>query len=391
MLPKRLFIRILAIFALVVATMTTGLAEENPSDEIKPVLNEDPVATDAAPYAEYYGLSLDEAIQRLELQGPVGNLQEQLMTTKSEVFGGMWIEHEPDFRVVVLLTVGDEEVVAPFVEGGPLDGQIEVRSAEETYESLQSIQRNTIDALREAGDIVFESTINQQQNRVELYVTDREAVDNARQEGSVNLHERVDIIVVSQLGDDDADIFAGLSLTPCTSGYTVKNGQNVYGITTAGHCGQPVYYGPTGLPFIYEAWGGPYDVQWHTTPGYTDRPWAKEPSGYRVITAKKTWSQQSEGEWVCKYGKTTGHTCGHIVEKDYQPTPNTPQVFSPVFIRVHHPSGANLSSDGDSGGPWYYGGTAYGILKGGAAGGNDASYMAIDYAEYGLGVTVLTQ
>jgi hypothetical protein len=59
-----------------------------------------------------------------------------------------------------------------------------------------------------------------------------------------------------------------------------------------------------------------------------------------------------------------------------------------TWIRVHQ-DGVNLSEGGDSGGPWYFGGSAYGIHHCGI--GNDACYMAVNYiGSAGLGLTVRT-
>lgn len=70
------------------------------------------------------------------------------------------------------------------------------------------------------------------------------------------------------------------------------------------------------------------------------------------------YEYMSLGAYVCKYGSNTGYTCGDIASKDYKPTgsPN-------AFVRVHHPDGLNMSSSGDSDGPYYddYNYQAYGI------------------------------
>jgi hypothetical protein len=50
--------------------------------------------------------------------------------------------------------------------------------------------------------------------------------------------------------------------------------------------------------------------------------------------------------------------------------------FSASFIYVEG-GDVNLSEPGDSGGPWYWGTSAYGIHKGGV--GNDAYFMAQNY------------
>ena len=97
-------------------------------------------------------------------------------------------------------------------------------------------------------------------------------------------------------------------------------------------------------------------------------------------------SQQSVGDDVCKYGKVTGYTCGHIVSRFYAPS-YIPSADA-TFIRVGGGS-TKLSRGGDSGGPCFNGRRAYGIHSGSAGGGNDALYMPINYVS-GINVRVLT-
>jgi hypothetical protein len=106
-----------------------------------------------------------------------------------------------------------------------------------------------------------------------------------------------------------------------------------------------------------------------------------------VITARKQRSEQTRDAFVAKYGVATGYTWGYIRSKNYR----FPEVNNPneTFIRVHR-SGVDLSSAGDSGAPWFSGGTAYGIHVGCATekdGCYDAVYMAVNYTQ-GIGVRV---
>ena len=106
----------------------------------------------------------------------------------------------------------------------------------------------------------------------------------------------------------------------------------------------------------------------------------------------KSRANQTVGSYVCKYGKITGFGCGSIVAIDFQPTDQTdcsiPCSFSATFIRVHNEDGDVLAQDGDSGGPWFRGNTAYGIMRSQADG--DGVYMAINYIS-DLGISVLTE
>jgi hypothetical protein len=112
-------------------------------------------------------------------------------------------------------------------------------------------------------------------------------------------------------------------------------------------------------------------------------PKIKVGGGSRVITGTKGRSSQAIGEYICKQGRTTGYTCGTLTSKTFLPS-YVPS-GSATFMYVSGGS-VNLSEGGDSGGPWVKNKTAYGVHSGG--GGNDACYMAIDYAST-LGVSVL--
>lgn len=84
---------------------------------------------------------------------------------------------------------------------------------------------------------------------------------------------------------------------------------------------------------------------------------------------------------------TTAYTCGYISSKNF--------VYqgAATYIRVDNTAGYNdLSSGGDSGGPWFLSNTAYGIHVGAPTDDpNDAVYMAVNYVDSsGLGITVMT-
>ncbi|MDQ3525911.1 MAG: S1 family peptidase, partial [Chloroflexota bacterium] len=98
----------------------------------------------------------------------------------------------------------------------------------------------------------------------------------------------------------------------------------------------------------------------------------------------------------CHRGATTGTSCGTIESITHDPGslcgPNRNGECASTWVRV---TGPNLAcSGGDSGGPWFNGGTAYGIHKSGASSGTGqgqcsrASFMSINYIG-GLGLTTL--
>lgn len=350
----------------------------------------DPLLWDAQVYASNMGVSLDEAIRRFQLQDIAGDLDAELSMKEAETFAGLWLEHTPKFRIVVQFTRDAEKTIRPYIESKELADIVEVRTAKVSLVDLQNAQAEAVLSIIDLG-IPVESGINVFENRVELYVADRIRFDAALQGGKLRLPDNVEVITVKETGKPDADIYGGLSLSGGTSGFAVKDSEGRKGITTAGHCSNSQSYNGTSLTFKSEILQGSYDIQWHGASGFTVKnkiKWWSDGST-RDITSTKHRNYQAIGEYVCKYGMVTNYTCGYISDKNYCPTyvPNC----GATFIRVDNTAGYNdLSSGGDSGGPWFLVNTAYGTHSGApGADPNDAIYMAVNYVG-GLGVSVMT-
>ena len=162
----------------------------------------DALRRDAEMMAEDLGISVDEAIRRLRLQDPIGTLGAELERLEADTFAGLWIQHEPEYRVVVAFTRNGEETIRPYVEDTPLADLIEVRTAQATYEELKAAQQEVHRLLDESG-LSLASGINIEENRVELYVTDRSLFDTTLREANIRLPDHVEVITIYEpLGDD---------------------------------------------------------------------------------------------------------------------------------------------------------------------------------------------
>lgn len=390
---KSVFLGLILVFVVIVAFTGTLTAQDDDSlyNDL-PIYEGDALALDAQEYAEQYGVDLEEAIDRLRLQEPAGELDAELVAKEADTFAGAWIQHKPEFRIIVQFTHDGEDTIRPYIENAPLADLVEVRTASVTLAELETTQEAAWLAVR-GLEIPVASGINVYENHVELYVIERDQFNSALQAEDISLPDNVEVITVTDLGTDEAEIFAGLALSLCTSGFSVKNSSGTKGITTAAHCdSNPIIsYQGTNLPFQAAAEGGQYDVQWRTAPGFTVRNLMNDGTYYRYVYSTKHRNNQMMNEYICKRGKETGFGCGNIINKNHQPAcvtkpDGTIICFTSTFIRVHR-DGVNLSSGGDSGGPWFSGNTAYGIMRGSL--GDDATYMAINYVSY-LGLTVLT-
>nr|WP_137678008.1 hypothetical protein [Parerythrobacter lutipelagi] len=184
----------------------------------------------------------------------------------------------------------------------------------------------------------------------------------------------------------------------CTGGFVGYEGSDrtKLGLLTAGHCRNSAYFKnpydgsnyaisvPTASRDRFDAG---MDMQWMTASHVAEgKFYATNSSSVRTVTGYRSRSNTSDtgffgtadGSFICHYGKTTGQSCGEVYDKyaapDYQPygcsMGPTIVACDDEFVEVRNKvvSGeAQLACwDGDSGGPWFAYGVAFGIHSGGA-------------------------
>jgi len=350
------------------------------------------VKDDIGSYADEIGISRSEAVSRFGLQSAAGDLDAILTDSAGEVFAGLWIVHEPQFEVIVWLT--DLSVdISQAVDDVGLSGYVEVRKA---ARSLEELETDAARFLRDAGPGTrpFDLTIDVPSNEIRIEVESLAVLFDFLDQRGVALPSDSSVQLIGQLAEPSANIYGGLALSSCTTGFSVKNSAGTKGVVTAGHCDNSQSYLGTSLPYVAGATVGSNDEQWHTAPGFTVRNWATDGVNdatpyYRLITGTTSRSNQALNSYYCKYGKVTGYNCGYLISKTRAPgyIPNVNATFMEL-----EKSGVNLCSGGDSGGPEYSGASALGITSGcaGSGGISNIFYTAINYVTGGLSVTVLT-
>ncbi len=398
------------VLGLIVAIVPTSpAAPQSPGSEA--VFDEnDPLVQDARWYAEDQGIELSEAVRRLKLQEISGDLNADLEANEKDTFAGMWTQHESEYRIIVRFTRDGSETIQRYIEGSPLEGIVELRPADTTYEELERIQARAL-YIVDGLDIRAESVIDVKSNRVELWVSDPTRLANVLQTTNARLPDEVDVVKVEGFSSPTANIYAGQEIVTynsagqgmiCTTGFSVYNQTGTRGVTTAGHCLNNAYRNNVSLRFIDQRYGGSYEVQWHTAPDFTVKPRAADEYNnngdttpfYRVITGTRGRANQKVDDYVCKHGRTTQTTCGYIDYKSFRPNYGDGVQFNATFILVR-PTSEDMGNRGDSGGPVYVGGTALGIVSGETGSNCNPPnncpyliYMPIDYVS-GIGVQVL--
>ncbi len=337
-----------------------------------------PVDADASVYAAMFGVTPSEAMRRLKLQSEAAELDAFLEAATPAVFGGLWLQHEPEFKVVVQYAASARDAIARYIPNR-LQQFAELRPS--TY-SLAAL-RGELSRFVGNWNRPFDVGINVRESVIEVNTISEQSVIAWARSNGVALPSSARVVTVASLPWPAADIYGGLGLdgSGCTSGFSVVNGSGTRGITSAGHCGDANSYQGSDLPFVSGTFGGLYDVQWHTAPAFIVRNWMWDGSSVRDITSRTFWGNQPVGGFVCKFGRNSGYGCGTIARKD--DIPSCVPFARPVWVRL-----GTSGMGGDSGGPVFLGNSAYGTIS--CADASVVIYSAIDFVEGGVGVTVLT-
>ena len=116
-------------------------------------------------YAETFHVSVEEAESRFAKEDYAGEVGHLIETGSPETFAGIWIEHEPVFRVVVRF-VGDAKAQLAKYTQDPL---FVPETAPRPYKLLVEAQNSIARQLAEHG-FDFESDIDLKKSEVTLYV-----------------------------------------------------------------------------------------------------------------------------------------------------------------------------------------------------------------------------
>jgi hypothetical protein len=170
---------------------------------------------------------------------------------------------------------------------------------------------------------------------------------------------------VTGIAPEEEVVRGGVAFSSCTTGFAATRGRTK-GAVTAGHCDNWTTVNPTGsaypLRYVLEHEGAYGDSQFHSTVDSISNSIRISSSGsLRAITAS---AFPSNGAAVCNYGKTrTTAACTTIRNADHA-FYNTDGVYLSRMAQ----SNGTFTNGGDSGGPWYYSATAYGVHYGKSGG-----------------------
>ena len=358
----------------------------------------------AEQYSKRFEISVEEALNRLELMDSFPELENELTINEPKTFGGLWIQHEPEFKIVVAFTSNGEEKINKYIPEG-LPSYFEIRTVDATQAALEREQNTLISNLHNLG-IPSCSLIDIKNNRIRIDIgkADKSKFENVIQDEKLALPPKAHVNFVEGLPELASTIYGGLVQSDGTAGFAVEDAYGTRGIVTAGHLYNYIVitseedHAVDMGNCVDEAFGGSYDVQWHipqTSVTINNKIRYLSSGGLHFsmpVEATRGRTYQRVGDIVFKFGRTTGQTCGEIISKDA--TVNE-DLDEPTFIVVENifdfPAIVEIH---DSGGPWFtdYGedaATALGITVAVSPDRDYAYYMPIDYIGH-LDIYVLT-
>jgi hypothetical protein len=128
------------------------------------------------------------------VEDPIGTHQAELAEWEADTFAGLWIEHEPQYRVVVAFTWDGAKILEPYLENRSIPG-LTIRKARFTYAELEAMQAQ---ATRELDKLDFDVglSISVPDNRVEVYVSDRAWFESELQQVGAHLPGGAELVIV---------------------------------------------------------------------------------------------------------------------------------------------------------------------------------------------------
>jgi hypothetical protein len=360
---------------------------------------EEALRQDAGEYAARYGVGLDEAMRRLRAQEESLAETDRLQRVHARRLAGLFIEHRPDYRIVVLLTGSKRVRDRAILAGGktvPVVFRTGARaSREELLKALGRHAGKVRSLLPGAQGMGLDPRTGELVLMVRPEQARRYGVDamEKRLEAVTGVPGRIRII---DEADRDFGIEGGARVEGidtvsgrrnfCTTGFVVTDGARS-GVLTAAHCPDALtYHDPAGgrseLPFIGQ-WGWSFqDVQVNASEA-ARQPWFyadPKQRAIRALTGARGRAATRAGDLVCHRGERSGYSCAEVELTEYAPPGDLcGGPCAPVWVTVAGPS----CGGGDSGGPVFRGTVAYGIVKGGtyrpSGGCAFYYYMSVDY------------
>jgi hypothetical protein len=374
-LPRRTGTRkaVLAL-AVVFIAAPANLARGDEPAELHHSAASDPVSADAESYAREFGVSTAEAGRRLPIQTELSNLAAEAQKAYPDRFAGAWLEHVPEFRLVVRFTGPDSTLdLTRVTYAAPAPVHVIANADYALHDLVAAIESLSTVVSRDFKEMGVEVDVKAGSLRIigPSAIGDEALAELSAAAGGIPVK------LQRTPREELLHTYGGRLLTlqangqaECTTTFSIRNVvTSVTGVLTAGHCADSLKYWQDAqvgynLTMFGQRWDGDQDWQWHTdSAGHPEIPQFYDGVAFRDVTATSPRSEMV-GDFVCHWGIATGYSCGTVITIHYVSVDCNGVPCDPVWVRVE---GSGLACYfGDSGGPFFRVTTAYGIMHSGS-------------------------
>lgn len=360
-----------------------------PGDELE---SNQALALDAAQYSRDMGVTQQEAQTVLESQAEAVAAIDRIATTVGDRFDGAWLETTTAVRGHVR------------IRGNPSDTQAKVAAGDASI-TIHWTNRALMPELREHAEATSAAlardpdvagiAIDEARAEIVIWVDESRVPrtrwdaagpvpEGASEPGATGLARArlalaeagVPARIAWVQGGSQQGQRGGVSRTGCTVGFSIYwTSSGNRGASSAAHCGAsagdrnqlysltwngtPTYQ----LRWVSQQYDQSGDIEVLTMASHTPQP---NFFGQSAVTPTATTGTGTayQGQYLCHRGKTSGYNCATVVSTAYAPTGNACPVSSCATVFVILQGINALCQGGDGGGPWFIGGSAYGIHLG---------------------------
>ena len=304
-----------------------------------------------------HGIDATEARMRLDLEEEIAALAGSLAERDPDDFGGIFIEHDPTYKVIIKFKSADNRNALRESLSPQLRRHVQIMNSRRSIAEREA----TIDQIIAAVDTIgvqYVSFYDHRTDKLVVEVAEASQVSEVRR--ALDRSFQNDIIVrtgslpepLQVSGNQPGDaIYSGwwwyssptASSHSCSFAFPAVDNQNRNIILTAAHCNTTPHifhdpnYSKLSAP-TFEWLTGKYDYQGHIITGLTTGPYiwyednaihidgyegrnnqvtAANTSGYFTVTGTRGYYDQTVGQVLCKSGRSTGFTCGKITHGWY--------------------------------------------------------------------------
>lgn len=398
------FLTALGSTILLSAAATASAQSAKPVDAPPPpnAENRSPNRADAGAsmLSQRFSITAAQAQERIDLQEEISRLSQSLAEANPDSFGGIWVEHEPTYKIIVAFNDSSDRTALRQSVSPTLRRYLQILPVRRSLKSIRDDQAIILSALASAG---VEMTISYEpkSQKFQLDVADPAQGDRLRDLVPPSLRADVQVRrglstreVQSGVQSGDA-LYGGWGYYDsagnpnCTFAFVTRSHEGKDAILTASnnHCSVTTpYVGQTThwvvLPAAYysqsnTASGITYDFRAHVITGLVNGPYVyftnNQPvrgytqyvnsvpnmasSGYFTVTGAVSNSTSSNygyfiGMAICKSGNRTGLTCGQVTSTSASGTSigNSGTTTYSGLIRVGQSNQSVNAYSGDSGG-----------------------------------------